>query len=264
MSRPYRFLFLAFCLLLLVTACAPQSLTVTREPVIIRLVAADSCGPLADELAAAYEESHPWVAVEIVGVFDSAAAGQVLRAGEADLALLSWVGESAEDEPLWAQPFARDGLAVIVHPATPFAETGLGHLQEVFRGRIQEWGGVVLTVVSREAGSGARAAFESAVLGNYDVTRTAVVMPSNEAVVEHVAHTPGSIGYVSTLLMSGAEAVRVLLVEGVAPDADAIFDGRYPLARALYLATVGEPSGDVREFAQWVLGPEGQEVVEQR
>jgi phosphate transport system substrate-binding protein len=257
-SRITSFLLPALYLLAILAACAPQPLTVTREPVTLRLVAADSCEPLAEELATAYEESRPWVTVH-AEVFNAAVAEQALRAGEADLALLSWLRESASEEPLWSQPFAYDGIAVIGHPGLPFTETGLAFLQEIFRGRVQEWGSLVLTVVSREEGSGTRAAFDSVVLGNYDATRTAVVMPSSEAVVEYVAHTPGAIGYVSTLRLENS--VRVLPVEGVLPTPDAISSESYPLSRPLYLATVGEPTGEAREFAQWVLGPEGQAVA---
>ena len=261
LSTPYSLL-LASCLLLFLTACAPQPLTVTREPVTLRLVAADSCGPLASELAAAYEASHPWVTVQ-VEVYNTTLAERTLRADGADLALLSWLQETSGEEPLWSQPFARDGVAVVVHPATPFDETGLAHLQDIFRGRVQEWGGMVLTVVSREEGSGTRAAFESVVLGDRDVTFIAVVMPSSEAVVEYVARTPGAIGYVSTLWIgeSLAGGVRVMPVEGALPTLDAILDGSYPLSRSLYLAATAEPTGEVREFAQWVLGPEGQAVT---
>ncbi len=255
---PFRFLPPASCILLLLAACAPQPLTVTREPVTLRLVAADSCGPLAEELVAAYEETHPWVTVQ-VEVFNSSVAEQTLRAGGADLALLSWLEEVAGEGPLWSHPCARDGVAVIVHPATPFTEIGLVCLQEIFRGQVQEWGGMVLTVVSREEGSGTRAAFESVVLGGCDVTPTSVVMPSSEAVVEHVAQTPGALGYVSVPWVD--DRVRALPVEGILPTTDALSDGSYPLSRPFYLAATAEPAGEAREFAQWVLGSEGQAII---
>lgn len=248
-------------LLCALAACVPQPLTITREPVTLRLVVADSCASLAEPLAASYEESHPWVTIPLEA-FNSATAEQMLRADEADLAILSWSGQD-EEGSLWTEPFARDGLAVIVHPTMPITETGLALLHEVFRGRMQEMKGTVLVVVSREEGSGTRAAFDSAVLGNQDVTRTAVVMPSDDAVVEYVARTPGAIGYVSTRRLADptVSGVRVLPVEGVSPTRTAIADGRYALQRSLYLATVGEPTGGARDFAQWVLGPEGQVIV---
>ncbi len=257
-TYPLRSLLPASCLLLLLAACTSQPLTVTREPVALRLVAADSCGPLAEELAAAYEESYPWITVQ-VEVWNSALAERTLREGGADLALLSWLEEVAGEELLWSQLFARDGVAVVVYPATPLTEIGLAHLQEVFRGRMQEWGGVVFTAVSREEGSGTRVAFESIVLGNYDVTPTSVLMPSSEAVVEYVARTPGGIGYVSTFRVD--DRVRMLPVEGILPTLAAVSDGSYLLSRPLYLAATAEPAGEAREFAQWVLGPDGQAII---
>jgi phosphate transport system substrate-binding protein len=263
-ARPVRHWRLALtitsCFLMLLAACAPQPLAVTREPVSVRLVAAESGAPLADALAAAYEESHPWITVH-TEVYNTTLAEGILRDGDADLALLSWIGQ---DSGLWSSPVASDGLAVIVHPATPLTDITLGLLQEIYRGRVQEWEGMVLAVVSREDGSGSRASFDATVLQGRDITLTAVVMPSNQAVAEHVARTPGSIGYVSTLRLGGAAAsdVRVLPVDGVLPSPAAVDDGSYPLSCTIHLAAVGEPTGEGREFAQWALGPEGRAVIE--
>lgn len=254
-----RLLLLASCFLPLLAACAPQPLAVTRQPATIRLVAADSCLPLAEALVAAYEESRPWVTV-YVEAYNTTLAEQTLREGNADVALLSWLED--EDE-LWSRPVTKDGIAVVAHPATPFAEVSLSFLQEIYRGRVQEWEGMVLTVVSREDGSGTRAAFDGGILQDRDITLTAVVMASSDAVIEYVARTPGSIGYISTLRLGDPTAsnVQVLPVAGVMPTQTSIEDGSYPLIRSLQLATVGEPTGEAREFAQWVLGPEGKAVA---
>jgi phosphate transport system substrate-binding protein len=255
--RAYTLLF-AFGLLL--TACAPQPLAVTREPATLQLVTADSCEPLAEALVTAYEESHPWVTIT-TETYNTALAEQVLREGEADLALLSWL--DAEGTDLWARPLASDGIAVIAHPTTPFTEIGLGLLQEIYRGRVQEWEGMVLTVVSREDGSGTRATFEAAVLQGRDVTLTSVVMVSSKATIEYVANTPGSIGYVSTLQLGdpAESGVRVLPVEGISPTPTTIKDKSYPLLRSFHVATVGEPTSEARELVQWVLSPQGQNIV---
>jgi phosphate transport system substrate-binding protein len=257
-------LLLISCLLLPASACTPQPVTVTREPVTLRLAAADSLAPLVEDVVAAYEESRPWVTVS-TEVLNAAQAEMVLREGSTDLALLSWLGEPEGKGQLWTEGFARDGVAVIVPQDSPLTETGLAQLREIFGGRLQEWNGTVLTVVSREDGSGTRAAFESSALDGQDTTLNAVVMPSSEAMVEHVASTPGAIGYVSTLRLSPVEldrsgqsgrlagGVRVLPVEGLLPTEETISDGSYLLWRQLYLASRGEPNGQAREFAQWLL-----------
>jgi len=263
-SLASRLLLLASCLLTFLTACAPQPLTVTPEPVVLRLVAANSCVPLTEQLIAAYEKAYPWVTVELIGAFNSAVAERSLRAGEADVALLSWPAAEVDGEALWSQPFARHGVAVVAHPSNSFTETDLGHLQAIYRGRIQEWDGVTLTAISREEGSGLRAVFDSVVLDRYDVTHTAVVMSSNEAILEYVARTPGAIGYASAQLARNFSGVRVLPVEGVSPTQEAVSEGSYPFSHSFYLATIGQPAGASREFAQWVLGPQGRAVVRQR
>ncbi|MGD9001764.1 MAG: substrate-binding domain-containing protein [Anaerolineae bacterium] len=267
-------------ILLLAQACTPQPVSVTREPETLHMVAADSFAPLIGDLVAAYEESRPWVRVT-TEVLNTAVAETVLRDGRADLALLSWLGEPEDGGQLWTEGFARDSVAVIVHPASPLTETGLAQLREIFRGRMQEWEGTVLTVVSREDGSGTRAAFESTALEGEGTTLSAAVVSSSEAMLELVATTPGAIGYVSSLwlgptqlanstrltgstqLSSSTQAprldggVRVLSVEGLLPTEQSVGDGSYPLWRQLYLASAGEPQGAARDFAQWLLQRSG-------
>jgi phosphate transport system substrate-binding protein len=185
-------------------------------------------------------------------VFNTATAKEILRNGEADLGLLSWLQQpGGGGQPLWTDGFARDGIAVIVHPDSPLTEIGLAQLREIFRGRLQEWDGVVLTVVSREDGSGTRTALERMALGGEETTLNAVVVPSSEAMVEYVASTPGAIGYVSTWRLD--ERVRELPLGGVRPTEQTISDGSYPLWRQLHLASSGEPAGEARQFAQWLL-----------
>jgi len=37
-------------------------------------------------------------------------------------------------------------------------------------------------------------------------------------------------------------------------------NGTYPISRPLYIYTIGEPSGQVKAYLDWVLGP-GQKLV---
>lgn len=243
---------LALLNLLLAAACGPQPVRVTREPVTLQLIAADSCAPLAARAAEAYEDSHPWVSVQ-VEVFNTAVAEEVLREGGADIALLSWVWGSDEEgrDALWRDVLTVDSIAMIVHPESPLSELGLAHLREIFFGRLQEWGGGTVTVVSREDGSGTRAAFESIVLDGESTTLNAVLMPSSEAMVEYVAETPAAIGYVASERLG--DGVRVLPIDGALPTKEAVSNGTYPLWQQVYVASHGEPTGEAREFAQWLL-----------
>lgn len=235
----------------LIAGCGPQPLTVTHEPVTLRIVVAQSCEPLLDNVAAAYESYRPWVTVK-PEVLNNALAADALLEEKVDVALLSWSpADKADGDPLWIEPFGVDGIVIVVHPAAPFSAVGMAQLREIFEGRLQEWEGVVLTVLSREGDSGIRNAFEQIVLDGTDTSLNAVVMPSDEATMDYVATHASAIGYVSARHLD--ERVRALPVEGVAPKQSSIADGSYPIRHELVLATYGEPVGEARQFIQWLL-----------
>lgn len=260
-GRPPRLLYLAAVLstiTLLLSGCTDQPLTVTREPVTLRVVSSDSCAATVQDIVSAYEESVPWITIEI-DTLNSATALSSVQAGAADLAALSWIGES--DTMVWSIPFAIDSIAVIVHPDVPLNNISLLELREVFRGRIGEWSdGTYIQVVSRESGAGVRDAFEAAVMAGQDTTLTAIVMPNNSSILDYVSSTPGAIGYVSTGFLG--DGARVISVDGILPSIDSA--QTYPLTYPLLLVTPSEPSGEARSFIQWVLQAEGQSIVSSR
>ena len=243
-------------------ACSPQPLTITKEPGAFRVVSAGSCGELATELIAAYEAAYPWVDAELVGTYNARLAQETLEQGGAEVALLSWLSDADDGISLWSREFGRAGIAVVAGRGAPFAEVSVAVLRELYRGRVQEWDGVELTVVSREQGAGVRMAFEATVLGKLDATLTSVVMPSEASVGKYLARASGALGYVSALGVP--EGVRLLPVDGALPEREAVSNGRYPLTHPLIVGTVGEPEGGAREFVQWLLGPEGEAIVNEQ
>jgi phosphate transport system substrate-binding protein len=246
----------------LLIACTSQPLTVTREPEVIRIISGESCAPLAEALATAYEGGHPWISVE-VEIVSLPLVEQAVRQEGVDLGLCAWLREESGGDPLWATPFVHTAVAVIVHPDFPAQSIDLGRLHEIFRGRVQELEGQLLVVVIREDGSGTRAVFDQIVLRDREPALTALVMPSSRAVIDHVASTSSAIGYVSIIRLTDADLdwVRILPIDGVAPTPDAVASGRYVLSQQLFLVSHRDPVGPARDLAQWILGPEGQSVV---
>jgi phosphate transport system substrate-binding protein len=192
-----------------------------------------------------------------------------LAAGRADFALASWL--SADLDSQWqVTAVARDGIAIIVHPSNEVDGLGLLQLQDLFAGRVHEWSGVgegrsqgPVQVVSREAGSGTRSAFETMVMDERRVTPLAVVAPSTEAVIEYVATHSDAIGYVS--MGRASTGVKVLSIEGELPTSQSAELGSYPLSRDLWFVT-GESAGEsvaesVEAFHRFVLSPAGQQIV---
>jgi phosphate transport system substrate-binding protein len=239
----------------------------TPEPVFLRAAGSTSMDPLLVELAAAFHEQHPLIDVEVAG-WGTGYGLAALRSGEADLALASWL--PAGLEPGWrATAIARDGIAVVVHPSSTVSGLGLLQLQDLFSGRIYDWPGVgglaaqgPVQTVSREEGSGTRAAVEALVMDGRRLTPLAVVALSSQAAVDYVAAHANAIGYVSMGYVT--PEVKALPIEGERPGPQTASRGSYPLTRELWLVSADPPSAAVEDLVEFALSPAGQQIVGQR
>jgi phosphate transport system substrate-binding protein len=249
----------------LLTACGEP--VVTPVPVDLRAAGSTAMEPLAVDLAKAYSEQFPLVSLEVLGLGTEYGLN-ALRSGEADLALVSWLPADLGEE--WqATAIARDGIAVVVHPSNPLTGLGLLQLRDLFSGRVYEWRAVggrgtqgEVQPVSREEGSGTRAAFEALVMEEHGVTPLAIVAPSSRAVVDYVANHPQSIGYVSMAYVS--PEVKVLSLEGELPTPQTTGRASYPLTRELWLVTADPAAPDVESLVRFALSAAGQQIAGRR
>ncbi len=120
--------------------------------------------------------------------------------------------------------------------------------------------------VSRQNNSGTYAYFREVVLGEEREFKLGSFDQSgSKDVVELVAKTPNAIGY-SGMGYATPEVKMVPVSKttggpAVTPTAEHASDGTYPLARALYLYTVGEPQGALKHYLDWIRSAEGQAIV---
>ncbi len=152
----------------------------------------------------------------------------------------------------------------MVHPRNTIPGLTLLQLHALFRGETSDWSTLKgasseTVIVSREDGSGTRAAFETLAMGGERVTLNALVMPTSQAVVDYVASHRGAVGYVSTGALT--DGVRAVPVEDVAPTASAVRSGVYSLGRVLYLYTPNPAPPATQAFLDFVLSPAGQAIV---
>jgi phosphate transport system substrate-binding protein len=49
----------------------------------------------------------------------------------------------------------------------------------------------------------------------------------------------------------------------VLPTIQTVNDKSYPIARDLYIYSAGEPTGSIKDYLDWIAGPEGQKIVAQ-
>jgi len=163
---------------------------------------------------------------------------------------------------------AKDGLAVYVPEASPIQQLTLEQLRSIYDGDVTNWkdvGGPDAPIVlySRENSSGTYVFFKENVLKGDDFASTAQTLPGTAAVVNAVAKEKNGIGYGGAAYAKGVREVKLVGEDGqaYAPSAENVASGKYPLARPLFMYTRGKPSGEVSDFVNYCLSPEGQQLV---
>lgn len=238
----------------------------TPVPVFVAVDGSMDMVELVNALSSRYESTVENVRFEVEG-HGSSYGLSALQRGQVDVAMVAWSSGEWEDG-VQATAIARDGIAIVVHPGNELEGLGLIQLQALFSGQAYEWlavgGSATLGAVqpiSREEGSGARAAFENLLMGDEKVTPRAMLLTSPQAVVDYVAAHPSAIGYVSMAQVT--PTVKVLTVEGVLPTPETVGQGAYPLTRELYLVSRAPVSTEVQSWIEYCLSPAGQQVVGQ-
>lgn len=129
--------------------------------------------------------------------------------------------------------------------------------------------GKEIAVVSREEGSGTRGAFielfgveEKGADGTKkdNTTKDAEIQKSTGAAMTSVASNPYAIGYIS--LGSLNDTVKALKIDGAEATVDNIKSGTYKISRPFNIATKGEATGLAKDFIDFILSKEGQDIVE--
>jgi ABC-type phosphate transport system substrate-binding protein len=124
-------------------------------------------------------------------------------------------------------------------------------------------GGDKITLVGRQNSSGTYDYFREAVLAKGEFRSGVSAQSGSKEVVELIGKTPSAIGYSGMGYVT--EDVKMLKVKGkgepVGPSIETVRAGTYPLARPLYVYSVGTPSGAIKHYLEWIKSSEGQQVL---
>ena len=221
-----------------------------------------SVQPFADHWSEVYMRENPGRVVNVQGGGSSAGI-QAAREGAADIGMSSRELKP-EEKDLLEVIVAWDGLAIIVHPGNRIEELSLEQVENVFAGNIINWSALggsnhLITVVTREEGSGTRGAFQEMVMKKNRISRSAIVQDSNGTVREIVANDAQSIGYISLGLVN--KKVKAVRLDGIAASFENIEQKKYKLIRPFLFVTNGPPNAAAQEFINFVLSRPTQDMV---
>lgn len=218
--------------------------------------------PLAQALADEFMSRNPDVSITIAG--GGTAAG-IKGADEGTFDIGGASRDLKSGEPaLVKHLLAKDGIGIITSKSNAVAGLTKAQVVGIFKGTITNWQEVggsnhSITVFVRESGSGTRTAFQELVMGSENITASALESTSSGAIKQAVAGDPNAIGFESLAYVDSS--IKALAIDGVAATQADAKDGSYPIVRPLYFLTNEEPTGLVKDFIDFCLSADGQEIV---
>lgn len=258
---------------------------IIKDKKAIQNIGSDTMVNLAQAWAEEYVIVKPEVSVEVSGGGSGTGIAALIN-GTVDIANCSRKMEAMELEKAKKntgkepQEFlvGYDALAIYVHKDNPLEEISMQQLAEIYgeKGQFTRWsqlgvqmpGGASdeIIVVSRQSNSGTYHYFREAVLGKKrDFRLGSIDMHGSKDVVELVSRTPSAIGYsgmgYATPHVKMVKICRQIGEPPFAPNIENTLKGLYPVSRPLFMYTLGQPSGHIREYLDWILMDEGQKIV---
>ena len=174
---------------------------------------------------------------------------------------------------------AMDGLAVVVNRENSVSGLTMKQILGIYTGHYKNWkdvGGPDQKIMrySRESNSGTYVFFKEHVLLDRDYAPDCQTMSGTSAVAEAVSRDKWGIGFGGVAYFTKIPDLKILKIKkldtkpAVSPLKDdksinyeQIWNGEYPIARYLYIYIAGKPVPAIKKYLDWILGPEGQEIV---
>ena len=240
----------------------------------LQLAGSTTVQPLAEKLAEAFMAKNPGMTMEVQGGGSSVGVTS-MGEGTVDIGNASRDVKDSELEKfpnLQVFTIAYDGIAIVTHSDVSIPTLNVEQVRNIFAGEITNFSQVGgpdadIIVVSREEGSGTRAAFEDLVMEykvdgekvSKDIFERALLQQSNGQVRTIVATTPNTIGYLSFGFLDGS--VQEVPIDGVEPTVANVSNGSYSIFRPLNMLTNGETDASAEAFLDFALGADGQAIV---
>jgi len=235
------------CLLVLMTACSDPGPVGADTPGELQgrleITGSSTIAPMLGEIAQRFEGLHPGVRIAIQTGGSSRGVADIRR-GIAQIGMSSRELNDTERQGLEIHRLGLDGLALITHADNPVQGLDSDQVIAIFSGRTRNWSGLdgadrQITVINKADGRATLTVFLEHFGLTSDAIRADMMIGENQHGIRAVAGNPGAIGYVSIGAAAHEAArgsgIRLLSLDGVAPQTALVQAGEYPLIRSLYL-----------------------------
>ena len=169
-------------------------------------------------------------------------------------------------------PIAKDSIALVVGINNPFkGNLTKDQVRDIYLGKITNWSQVggtnqPIKVINRAITSGTREAFQDIVLlgqGFAPDSPNFITWKQDETTAILRDLGDNGISYATVSQVEKQEIVRIIAIDGVLPtDTNAVKAGKYPINRSLFLGVKKTTSPVSKQFIEFALSAQGQQIVQ--
>lgn len=248
------------------------------EKNVITVKGSDTMVILAQRWAERYMEKNPNMTIQVTGGGSGTGIASLIN-GSTDICDASRPMKPSEREKLKARyntlgieiKTAKDGLSLYLNESNSVNELTLQQIKDIYIGKITNWKDVggknaKIIVYGRENSSGTYVYFKDNILNGEDYTSAMQSMPGTAAVVNAIIKDANAIGFGGAAYAKGIKYAYVKKdanSKGYQPTEENIKAGNYPITRFLYMYLRTRPTGELKEYVDWILSAEGQKIVSQ-
>lgn len=278
MTKSSNFIVYATIGLMLLFGCGRRS----GQSNSLQIKGSDTMVNLGQAWAESYMKHNPGISVAVTGGGSGTGITALLN-NTCDIAEISREMKGSEIKLAESKGFepnkiivALDGLAVVVNPANEISELTIDQLADIYTGKIKNWkelGGhdAQIVLLSREVNSGTHVYFKEHVLrhgktdSKEEFVAEALLLSSSQAIADEVSQNQDAIGYYGMGYITAKEKALKIAKDkksaAISPTMENVMSGAYPISRPLLMYTKGEPKDLVKTFIDYVLSPDGQQIV---
>ena len=236
-----------------------------------KLIGSSAFAPIAEEVMRSYTNSCASSKIDVQpsgsadAVIDLDLKGKTDEVVRTTHAAMSDGSVPGDYPNLFKHPIGIVAFTVVVNKATGLYALTADQIQGIYSGKYNNWnqiGGANLpiSIVSRGAGSGTRAAFEKNVLKGSEPGRSSsdcegpdkepdspvirCEFDTTSALLDRVDKIRGAIGYSDIAATVKHTNVNRVKLDGQEPDIESAIKAGYPFWTVEYFYTYGEPSSD--------------------
>lgn len=171
-------------------------------------------------------------------------------------------------------PIGKEAFVFFVNAKNPIEGLTTQEIKDIYSGKTTNWASVggennEIRAFQRPEDSGSQTALQ-AFMGETPIMEAPVSNTPSlmGGIIEEVSaykNYKNAIGYTfrfySTEMVANNQ-IKLLSVDGVEPTKDNIRSGEYPIVQEFYAITAGSNNPHLQDFIDWILSPQGQEIVE--